>query len=54
MSASITVGARIMVTVVVLFFLAYVALVLAVTGTLKRSTQQIKQDYPLTERPPRR
>jgi len=51
MHLCITVGARLVATILILFFLAYVAFVLAVTVTLKRSRQQIEQDYPLDEPP---
>lgn len=40
-----------MLAIIILLFLAYVFLVLAVTVTLKRSSQRIKQDYPLTKPP---
>lgn len=48
----ITIGVRLMLTIIVLSILAYALLVLAVCFTLKRGTQSLEQEYPLTE-PPR-
>lgn len=47
----IAVGARVMVTIIMLFFMAYVLFVLAITFTLKRATVRVEHDYPLTKPP---
>lgn len=47
----ITIGVRVLLTIIVLSVLAYVCLIAAVCVTLKRGTQQLEQDYPLTDPP---
>lgn len=46
-----TLGGRIMLTVIVLFGVAYVLMIAAVCATLKRARLALEQDYPLTEPP---
>jgi hypothetical protein len=47
----ITIGARTLFTITVLFVLAYICLIGAICITLKRGTQSLEQDYPLTDPP---
>lgn len=47
----ITIGVRVLLTIIVLSVLAYICLIAAVCVTLRRGTKQIEQDYPLTDPP---
>ena len=49
--AFITIGVRVLLTIIVLSVLAYICLIAAVCVTLRRGTKQIEQDYPLTSPP---
>jgi hypothetical protein len=46
-----TLTGRVMLTVVILFGVAYVLMIAAVCATLKRARLALEQDYPLTEPP---
>ena len=47
----VTIGVRVLLIICVLFLLAYVCFIAAISVTLKRGTQRLEQDYPLTDPP---